>query len=78
MVHIPAECLLRFSKQYPHIAVYTDLIDHSEVFLGLRERRCDCVLMPEQTVLHDEAADDLKVEILHNDTVSVAAEAHSK
>jgi len=72
------DALLRFSKQYPHIAVHTDLIDHSEVFLGLRERRYDCVLMPEQTVVHDEAADDLKMEILYDDTVSVAAGAHSK
>src|SRR5262245_46366891 len=26
------DVILRFSKQYPHIEVHTDLIDHSEVF----------------------------------------------
>jgi DNA-binding transcriptional LysR family regulator len=72
------DVLLRFSKQYPHIAVHTDLIDYSEVFGGLRERRYDCVLMAKQTVLHDEAADDLKVEILYDDTTIVAAGVHSK
>jgi len=56
--------------------VHTDLIDHSDAFLGLRERRYDCVLIPERP--HDESADDLKVEIVCDDGRIVAAGAHSK
>jgi DNA-binding transcriptional LysR family regulator len=73
------DVILRFSKQYPRIAVHTYLIDHSDAFLGLRERRYDCVLMFFlQKRPHDEAADDLKVEILYDDGRTVAAGAHSK
>jgi DNA-binding transcriptional LysR family regulator len=72
------DVILRFSKQYPRIAVHTDLIDHSDAFLGLRERRYDCLLIPVYKRPHDESADDLKVEILYDDTRSVAASAHSK
>jgi DNA-binding transcriptional LysR family regulator len=72
------DVILRFSKQYPRIEVPADLIDHSEVFRGLRERRYDCVLNRVQTGLHDAGADDLKVEILSGDTIIVAAGAHSK
>jgi DNA-binding transcriptional LysR family regulator len=72
------DALLRFSEQYPHIAVHTDLIDYSEVFRGLRERRYDCVLMTKPTVPQDAAADDLKVEVLYDDTMIVAAGARSK
>jgi DNA-binding transcriptional LysR family regulator len=68
----------RFSKQYPRIEVHADLIDHSEVFRGLRERRYDCVLVPVKVRPHDEAADDLQVEMLYDDSVIVAAAAHSK
>jgi DNA-binding transcriptional LysR family regulator len=68
----------RFSKQYPRIEVHTDLIDHSEVFRGLRERRYDCMLVLVQVRPHDEAADDLTVEILYEDAMIVAASAHSK
>jgi DNA-binding transcriptional LysR family regulator len=56
------DVILRFSKQYPRIAVHTDLIDHSDVFRGLRERRYDCVLMSLHIWLHDEVADDLTAE----------------
>src|SRR5262245_20212473 len=69
------DAILRFSKQYPNIEVYVDLIDHSEVFRGLRERRYDCLL---SRVLRDEAADDLKVEVLFADEIMVVAGAHSK
>jgi DNA-binding transcriptional LysR family regulator len=73
------DVILRFSKQYPRIAVHTYLIDHSDAFLGLRERRYDCVLMFFlRNKSHDEAADDLKVEILYDDERIVAAGAHSK
>jgi DNA-binding transcriptional LysR family regulator len=72
------DVILRFSKQYPRIAVHTDLIDHSDAFLGLRERRYDCVLVIVRKRPHDEAADDLNVEILYDDERSVAAGAHSK
>jgi DNA-binding transcriptional LysR family regulator len=69
------DVILRFSKQYPRIKVHTDLVDHSEVFRGLRERRYDCVLM---AGLQDIAADDLKAEILYDDISIVVARAHSK
>src|SRR5260370_27345685 len=70
------DVILRFSKQYPRIEVHTDLIDPSEVFRGLRERRYDCALIHVRP--HDEAADDLKVDILYDDAAVVASGAHSK
>jgi DNA-binding transcriptional LysR family regulator len=53
------------------------LIDHSEAFLALRERRFDCVLIPRGRP-QDKAADDLTMEILYDDKVIVAASARSK
>jgi len=38
------DVIRRFSQQYPRIEVHTDLVDHSEIFRGLRQRRYDCVL----------------------------------
>jgi DNA-binding transcriptional LysR family regulator len=68
-----------FSQKYPRIEVHTDLIDHSEVFQALRERRYDCVLMGIYGGFQDEvAADDLTVEILYDDARTVTAWAHSK
>ena len=59
--------------------MHTDLIDHSEVFLALRERRYDCVLMTMFTGYQDKvAADDLTVEILYDDAATVTAWAQSK
>ena len=72
------DVIRRFSQQYPRIEVHTDLIDHSEVFLALRERRCDCVLIAMPIGHLDEAADDLTVDILYDDAVIVTASAHSK
>jgi DNA-binding transcriptional LysR family regulator len=72
------DVIRRFSKQYPRIEVHTDLIDHTEVFRGLRERRYDCVLVLVNVRPHDEAADDLQVEMLYDDAAIVAAAAHSK
>jgi len=66
----------RFSQQYPRVEVHTDLIDHSDVFRALRERRYDCVIAVRR--LQDKAADDLKVDILYDDATIVAAWAHSK
>jgi DNA-binding transcriptional LysR family regulator len=54
------------------------LIDPSDVLVGLRERKYDCVVMPVQVRLRDEAAHDLNVDILYDDRVIVAAAAHSK
>src|SRR5215831_19447795 len=68
------DVIRRFSQQYPHIEVHTDLIDHSEVFRGLRERRYDCVL----NALPGEVADDLTAEILYYDATIVAAAGQSK
>ena len=50
------DVIRRFSQQYPRIEVHTDLIDHSEVFLALRERRYDCVLMTIYTGSQDKVA----------------------
>jgi DNA-binding transcriptional LysR family regulator len=73
------DVIRRFSQQYPRIEVHTDLIDHSEVFLALRERRYDCVLMAIYRGFQDKvAADDLTVEILYDDAQTVTAWAHSK
>jgi DNA-binding transcriptional LysR family regulator len=73
------DVIRRFSQQYPRIEVRTDLIDHSEAFLALRERRYDCVLIPIRIALQDKAAaDDLTVEILYDDAQVVTAWAHSK
>jgi DNA-binding transcriptional LysR family regulator len=71
------DVIRRFSQQCPRIEVHTDLIDHSEVFRALRERRYDCVLMAGK--FQDKvAADDLRVEILYDDSQTVTAWAHSK
>jgi len=72
------DAIRRFSQQYPHVQVHTDLIDHSEAFLALRERRYDCVLNQVRTARLKEVADDLTVEILYDDEVIVVACAHSK
>jgi len=72
------DVIRRFSQQYPRIQVHTDLMDQSEAFLALRERRYDCVLIPLRIGLLDKALDDLTVEILYDDAVIVAASAHSK
>ena len=70
------DVIRRFSQQYPRIEVHTDLIDHSEVFRALRERRYDCVLIPKRPQY--TAADDLTVESLYDDAQIVAAWARSK
>src|SRR5438445_3650866 len=72
------DVIRRFSQQYPRIQVHTDLIDRMEVFLALRERRYDCVLIPYITALQDRAADDLTMEILYDDAMIVVASADSK
>lgn len=40
------DVILLFSNQYSRIKVQANLIDHSEAFLALRERRYDCALIP--------------------------------
>jgi len=72
------DVIRRFSQQYPRIEVHTDLVDHSEIFRGLRERRYDCVVNQVRTALPEQAADDLMVEILYEDALIVAAWARSK
>jgi DNA-binding transcriptional LysR family regulator len=72
------DAIRRFSQQYPRVQVNTDLIDHSETFLALRERRYDCVLIGIEMGLLGKVADDLTVEILYDDAVIVVACAHSK
>jgi DNA-binding transcriptional LysR family regulator len=70
------DVIRRFSQQYPRIEVHTDLVDHS--VRGLRERKYDCVLNQIGTGLNDEAADDLKTEILFDDEALVVAAAQSR
>jgi DNA-binding transcriptional LysR family regulator len=72
------DVIRQFSQQYPRINVHTDLIDHSEVFRTLRERRYDCVFIATQIGVQDKAPDDLTVEILYDDKMIVAAGACSK
>jgi len=72
------DAIRRFSQQHPRIRVHTDLIDNSEVFLALRERRYDCVLIQYVRGVQDTTEDDLSVEILYEDSLIVAAWAHSK
>src|SRR5262249_34741260 len=43
------DVIRHFSQQYPRIEVHTQLMDSSEVFRGLHERRYDCVLCQFQT-----------------------------
>jgi DNA-binding transcriptional LysR family regulator len=70
------DVILQFSRQYPRIKVHANLIDHSNAFLALRERRYDCVLMP--MWLHQKAADDVMAEILYDDETLVAAATQSR
>jgi DNA-binding transcriptional LysR family regulator len=70
------DVILQFSKQYSRIKVHANLIDHSEAFLALRERRYDCALIPTQKGL--QAPDDLTVEALFDDATIVVAGARSK
>jgi len=72
------DVIRRFSQQYPRIEVHSDLVDHSEVFRGLRERRYDCVLNAVRTTRSEQAPDDLTVEILYDDATIVVAWARSK
>jgi DNA-binding transcriptional LysR family regulator len=72
------DVILQFSKQYSRIKVNANLIDHSEAFLALRERRYDCALIPIQKGLEEKAPDDLTVEALFDDATIVVAAAHSK
>jgi DNA-binding transcriptional LysR family regulator len=73
------EAILRFSEQYPGIEVHADLTGHSRQFEGLRERKYDCVLLSVPEFLLDEyTTDDLNLESLFDETVVVAAGAHTK
>src|SRR5262249_43830084 len=72
------DVIRRFSQQYPRIEVHTDLVDHSEIFRGLRERRYDCVLNQVRTADPEQAADDLTMNILYEDALIVAAWGRSK
>src|SRR5262245_7841172 len=72
------DVIRRFAQQYPRIQVHADLIDHSEVFRGLRERKYDCVLNQIRPDHPEQAVDDLTVEILYDDELIVTAWVHSK
>ena len=72
--------ILSFSKQYPRVAVSVDDLTAPALdFSGLRERKYDCVLVRLITPHPDKnAMDGLKVEVLFEDKLVVAAGAHSR
>jgi DNA-binding transcriptional LysR family regulator len=73
------EIILTFSEQYPRVEVHADLIGNSPEFLGLRERKYDCILQRVSTSFFQESAtDDLNLELLLDETLAVAAGADSK
>ena len=75
------EIILRFTTQHPRVAVHVDLADSSKDFVGtaLRERKYDCILQRVPAfLLNEHAADDLNVEWLFDETMIVAAGAHTK
>jgi DNA-binding transcriptional LysR family regulator len=73
------EVILRFSELYPRVEVQADLTGSSTEFRGLQERKYDCVLqrlMPSR--VDQYATDDFNVEFLFDETLVVAAGAHTK
>jgi DNA-binding transcriptional LysR family regulator len=75
------EVILGFTAQYPRVAVHVDLADSSKEFVGtaLRERKYDCILERVPVfLLNEHATDDLNVEWLFDETLIVAAGAHTK
>jgi DNA-binding transcriptional LysR family regulator len=73
------EIILQFSKLYPHVKVHADLTAHTKDFSGLRERKYDCMLERVPASIVDEhTTDDLNAEFLFDETVVVAAGAHTK
>jgi DNA-binding transcriptional LysR family regulator len=78
-VTILAEVILRFSQQYPRVAVHVDTLTPPAIELpGLRERKYDCILHRLVGPLPDEHADDVNVETLFDDKSVVAAGAHTR
>jgi DNA-binding transcriptional LysR family regulator len=73
------DIILRFSNLYPRVKVHADLTGHSREFSGLRERKYDCMLERVPAFAFDKyVTDDLNVEFLFDETVVVAAGAHTK
>jgi DNA-binding transcriptional LysR family regulator len=72
--------LLRFSEQYPRVAVHVDDLTAPALdFSGLRERKYDCVLVRLITSPPgDQRVDDLNMAELFPDRLVVAAGAHSR
>jgi DNA-binding transcriptional LysR family regulator len=73
------EVILRFSEQYPRVDVHADLIANSRDFPGLRERKYDFLLQHIPSSPFDECAPpELNAEPLFDETMVVAAGAHTK
>ena len=73
------EVILRFSKLYPRVDVHADLIANSRDFPGLRDRQYDFLLQrTPASLLGEDAPPELNVERLFDETMVVAAGAHTK
>ena len=75
------EVILWFTTQHPRVALHVDLANSSKEFVGtaLRERKYDCILQRVPAfLLNEHATDDLNVEWLFDETLIVAAGAHTK
>jgi DNA-binding transcriptional LysR family regulator len=73
------EIILRFSEQYPRVEVHADLIANSRDFSVLRDRQYDFLLQRTPASLLGEYAPlELNVERLSDETMVVAAGAHTK
>jgi len=72
--------LLRFSQQYPRVAVTVDDLTAPAIDLSLlRNRKYDCTLLRLLTsVSNDSLGDDLSVQLLFDDSLAVAAGVNSR
>jgi DNA-binding transcriptional LysR family regulator len=78
-VTILPQIMLRFSEQYPRVVTYIDDLTAPATNLpGLHERKYDCSLLRLDTPLSDAPLpDDVKVDVLFNDKLVIAAGLNS-
>ena len=75
------EVLVRFSQQYPRVALHVDDVTARTMDApgpGLRERRYDCVLQRMMAVPDEHAMSDLNVELLFDNKFVVVAPANTR
>jgi DNA-binding transcriptional LysR family regulator len=75
------EVLVRFSQQYPGVAVHLDDVSARTMEApgpGLRERKYDCVLQRMTAFPGKQAIDDLNVELLFDNKFVVVAPANTR